>query len=261
MRCKECHATIPTPDDVHVLTTKCQYCGLDQPVPDAEQRRNHLLAKEREAAHARFLENREATRRAEIEQRNAEIEQRKKEHEWEKEQARQEKKERRRGDWSARLGTVITVIGALAAPVIVGITVFDLPARLGFGASGKDRLEQIQLQLASSGCSVVHAPDAEYASGPVSKLVDLKEGDCIRVFAAAGDASHRLALKVFNPMNAEVASQASTVDPQLLFCSSAAQKVRVQIDSTGKGRLSHMVLNCPAPPPPKPKPKGKPHKH
>jgi len=144
--------------------------------------------------------------------------------------------------------------------VIIAVTVFDAPARLGFGASGKDRLAQMQTQLASIGCKVVHEIEAEYASSAVSELVGVGEGECIRVFAAGGTGHRTLAIKLFGPTGTQLAHQAITADPQLQYCSTTAQTVRFQIDVTGKGRLSHMVMKCPAPPP-KPKLKGKPHAH
>ena len=159
-----------------------------------------------------------------------------------------------------RRWVVIGLLGALIASVIIAM-VFDAPARLGFGASGKDRLELIQTQLASIGCTTLHAPDAEYATGPVSTLVEMAEGACIRVFAAGGDGHRRLGVHIFNATNAELAKQAETPDPQLLYCSRIAQIVRFQIDvaPASTGRLSHMVLACPPPPPPKPR--QLPHSH
>lgn len=245
MRCRECHASIPTPSDPRALTTKCQYCGLEQPVPDADERRKHLIAEQREVA------------------RLADIRQREQEHAWDKERDALERKAKRADRRSERRGrwftVVIGLISALIAPVIIAITVFDAPARLGFGASGKERLEQIQTQLTS--CTTIHPPEAEYASGPVSKLIGMAEGDCIRVFAAGGNGHSRLGVHLFGGTNTELAKQAETPDPQLLYCSKIAQTVRFQIDvgTASKGRLSHMVLKCPPPPPPRLK--ERPHSH
>jgi hypothetical protein len=249
MRCRECNAVIPAPADPTALTTRCSHCGLEQPAPDADAR------------HRRALE-------AQREQRlRDEAEQRKKEHEWDKERARLEDKAKRADRRSGRVGRVIgglaALIGLLIAPVVIAITVFDAPARLGYGAAGKDRLEQMQTQLASIGCKVVHPIEAEYASSAVSKLVGVGEGECLRVFAAGGPGHTRLGLKVFSPDNKELAHTRETADPQLQYCSAAAQTLRFQIDTgpAAKGRLSHMVLACPAPPA-KPKPKiHDPHRH
>ncbi|MBA2540936.1 MAG: hypothetical protein H0V17_14950 [Deltaproteobacteria bacterium] len=249
MRCRECHATLSTPTAREALTIKCTYCGLEQPAPDAEQRREAL-----------FEEQREARLRAEAEQRAKEHASNQEAALLEREAKTKEASSARRGRWMVGL---FTLLSALVAPVIIAITVFDAPARLGFGASGKDRLEQIQTQLASVGCKIVHPIDSEYTSSAVSKLVGVGEGECIRAFAAGGDGHRRLAIKLFGPTGTELAHQAETADPQLQYCSATAQTLRFQIDvgAAAKGRLSHMVLQCPAPPPPKPRPRGKPHAH
>src|SRR5690242_12985386 len=48
-RCRECHASIPVPAALDALTMRCTYCGLEQPVPDADARRRMLLDEQREA--------------------------------------------------------------------------------------------------------------------------------------------------------------------------------------------------------------------
>lgn len=254
MRCRECNAAVPIPTGFTAVTVRCPYCQHEQPIANVELRQQ-LKAEDTRARLAH-------------EQRQQELEQRKKEHDWKKERAEREDKakrsERRRarfGGWIGGLGTLLVV---LIGPAIVAVTVFDLPARLGYGASGSDRLEQMQTQLAGLGCKVAHPIEAEYVSSTVSELIGVSEGQCIRAFAAGGPDHHRLALKLFAADSTEVAHTAAGEDPQLQYCSATAQTLRLQIDvGSSKGRLSHMVLTCPPPPPkPKPpKPTGKGHHH
>src|SRR5688572_15643399 len=121
IRCQECNATHPLPADPRVTSMACPYCGAAMVVPDAEARRRFLLEQQREERlreQHRAAEAREARREArEAEERDA------------------DRKERRSGRWGMRLMTLFAV---LAAPTIIAITVFDLPERLGFGASGAD---------------------------------------------------------------------------------------------------------------------------
>jgi hypothetical protein len=227
-RCRECNALIPAPTARDALTMRCEHCGLEQPVPDADARHRRLLEEQREAR-LREQERRQAEREDRAEQR----------------EVREKTRERR---WRP-LMWLLGLIPFLIAPVIIAITVFDAPARLGFGASGNDRLEQMQLQLASTGCTVVQAITSEYASSNVSKLVGVAEKQCIRVFAAGGSGHNALGLKLFAPDGHELAHAKSTQDPQLAHCSATGQTLRYQIEIgvVAKGRLSSMVLACPAP--------------
>jgi hypothetical protein len=221
-RCKECHAAIPAPPP-DALRMRCPYCGLEQEVPDADAR------------HRRMLE----AQQLELERRREEREDRK-----EREELREKRSERR---WRP-LRWLLGLIPFLIAPVVIAITVFDAPARLGFGASGQDRLEQLQQQLAGVGCTTVHAIEAEYASSNISKLVGVAEHQCIRVFAAGGSGHPALGLKLFGPEGNELQHARATSDPQLTYCSPKGQTLRYQIElgAAAKGRLSHMVLACPA---------------
>src|SRR5690349_1583418 len=166
-RCVECHASIPVPPELEATTMACPYCHRTQAVPDLEVRRRLLLDQQREArlaAEAHAAEAREARREAR-----------------EEAERRESKKEARRGRWGMRL---LTLVSILLAPTIIAITVFDLPARLGFGASGSDRLGQMKKQLVEgSGCTVVRGISSEYASSNVSKLFPVQAAQCIRVFA------------------------------------------------------------------------------
>ncbi|HEU0036974.1 MAG TPA: hypothetical protein VFQ53_40465 [Kofleriaceae bacterium] len=245
-RCRECHAAIHVPGDVHVLAMRCTYCGLEQPVPDVEARRQFLLEQQREA-------RLDAERRERAEQAEREAAER-----------HEERKQARRGRWVAWLGTLV---GVLVGPTIIAITVFDLPARLGFGASGKDRLELIERQLATGGCTPVIAPDSQYANSNVTKLFPIAAGQCARVFAAGGDGHSTLGLKLFGPDGAQLVDGAdNTSDPQLQYCATAAATLRfeIKIGVASKGRLSYMVLACPPPTPDapaaEPEPPAKPAK-
>src|SRR5689334_19119781 len=109
---------------------RCTYCGATSPVPDLAQRRAELERRDR------------AKRDAE----------RQEDERLEREDKRREREEQLREGRRTRRGAIVmSIFATLTAPVIVSITVFDLPARLGFGASGADRLEQMKAQLAASG--------------------------------------------------------------------------------------------------------------
>lgn len=230
------------PSTLDALTMKCGYCGLEQPVPNVEERRRILLEEKREA---RLREEREAeaAREHRREQREAEKEQR---------EEREKKSERRRG-W---IKAPFALIPFLIAPVIIGITVFDAPARLGCGASGSDRLEQIQTQLAGQGCTVLVPIASEYTDANVSKLVTVADKQCIRAIAAGGSGHNRLSLTLYASAGPAVAKVKDTTDPQLVYCASSADTLRLEIAPgvASKGRLSYGVLACPAA---APKPKSR----
>ena len=42
LQCQRCGAHVPVSPELHVLMLRCQYCGLDQPVPDAVARQHAL---------------------------------------------------------------------------------------------------------------------------------------------------------------------------------------------------------------------------
>ena len=230
IRCAECHAVVPAPTALDATTMKCGYCGLDQPVPDLEARRRAFVEEQREA---RLLEERRAAHALE-ERRDAAAERK----------HTIERREARSGRWRNR---IFVLVSMLIAPTIIAITVFDLPARLGFGASGSDRLDQVSAQLQGAGCTVLSAVDSEYASGSLSGLIKA-DHQCIRVFAAGGDGHRELSLRLFSGDGKEVAKAGNTTDPQLTYCAPTAETLRYEIGvgPAGKGRLSHMVLSCPA---------------
>jgi hypothetical protein len=231
-RCVECHASIPVPAELEATTMTCPYCHRNQAVPDLETRRRLLLDQQREerlAEQARAAEAREARREAREER-----------------ERHEEKKEARRGRWGMRL---VTIVSVLLAPTIIAITVFDLPARLGFGESGSGRLATLKQQLESTGCTTLRGISSQYASSNVSTLVPV-QAQCIRVFAAGGDGHSSLELRLFGADGKQIAdSGGSTTDPQLTYCAKkpATLRYEIEIGPASKGRLSHMVLACPAP--------------
>ncbi len=238
-RCVECHAMMPMPAELDATTMRCNHCGATQAVPDLEARRRLLLEQQRAqrlAAQARAEAEREARREAKEEL----------EH-------REEKKERRRARWGLRLTSLFAM---LVAPVVIAVTVFDLPARLGFGASGAGRLAQVRDQLASTGCQPVGGIREQYATGSVSKLVPVTAGQCLRVLAAGGSGHSSLSLRLFDAAAKEVARAGNTTDPQLSYCATADGTLRYEIavGPASKGRLSHLVLTCPPPSAPTAKP-------
>ncbi len=229
-RCAECHASMPVPPELEATTLRCPYCGATQAVPDLEARRRLLLEHQREARlaeQARVAEAREQRREAR-----------------EARERRADRREARRGRWGMRL---VTLVAVLAAPTIIAVTVFDLPARLGFGASGADRLAQLQQQHAAAGCAALGAIHEQYATGSVSRLIAVEPG-CVRVLAAGGDGHRGLSLRLFDGAGAEVARAAGTTDPQLVHCVAAATTLRYEIGvgPASRGRLSHLALACPA---------------
>jgi hypothetical protein len=227
---------MPVPAELEVTTMRCPYCNASQPVPDLEARRRLLIEHKREARlaeQARAAEAREARREAREER-----------------ERHEEAREARRGRWGSRL---LTLVAVLAAPTIIAITVFDAPARLGFGASGADRLAQVRQQLATAGCTPLGSIGEQYATGNVSRIVAVDQ-QCIRVFAAGGDGHRSLSLRLFSAEGKELAKAGNTTDPQLSYCNPAPGSLRyeVGIGPAAKGRLSHMVLACPDAPAEKP---------
>lgn len=231
-RCPECHASMVVPEDPTATTVRCGFCGATITLADAAERRRHALELEREAR------LRDAARAAEAREQRREAR--------EDADRREDRRERRRGRWGTRLTTLIAV---LAAPTIIAITVFDLPARLGYGASGADRLKQMTAQLASRGCTVLAPIRSTYATGTVSALVTIDAG-CIRVLAAGAGDHRSLGLRLFDADGAQVAKAADTLDPQLAYCAKAPTTLRyeVVVGPAAKGRLSHTVLACPGSP-------------
>lgn len=221
-KCGECHASMSYPEDLEATTMTCPYCHATQPVPDLQARQQMLLAHKRE--------EREAQREARREER-------------EERQRLEDKREARRGRWGMRLTTLFAM---LVAPTIIAITVFDLPARLGYGDSGSGRLAQQRTMLAGQGCTPVGGISEQYASANVSKLVPVAAKQCIRVFAAGGDGHRTLTLRLFDADGKELARAGDTSDPQLRYCARAPATVRyeVGVGPASKGRLSHMVLTC-----------------
>lgn len=229
-RCPECHASLVVPDEHTATTTRCIYCGATVPLADADARRRHALELEREARlreQQRLDAERDARRDAEAAA-----------------ERRAERRERRRGRWGARILALVT---ALAAPLIIAITVFDLPARLGFGPSGADRLAQITRQLREQGCTVLAPVRSTYATSTVSKLVEVEAG-CVRVLAAGAGDHRSLGLRLYAADGALLGRAADSLDPQLTYCGAAAGTLRYEIvvGPAAKGRLSHTVLRCPS---------------
>jgi len=230
IRCGECNASYPLPEDASVTSMRCPYCGAAIVVPDAEARRRYLLEQQREARLAdqhRAAEQRELRREAR-----------------EEAERKTDRKERRSGRWGTR---IMSLIAVLAAPTIIAITVFDAPARLGFGASGADRLGQLATQLRGTGCTTVAAIRSQYATGTVSQLVTTDGVGCLRVLAAGAGDHRTLGLRLFDAEGNELAKAAGTLDPQLTYCPTAAATLRyeVVVGPAAKGRLSHTVLGCP----------------
>ncbi|MEZ4403846.1 MAG: hypothetical protein R3B06_27735 [Kofleriaceae bacterium] len=234
-RCPDCHATMVVPEHVAITTMTCGYCGAAMAVPDADARRRHQLDLEREAR------LREDARAARERQAAADAD------------ARAERRDRRRQERGARWWLRLTsLLAMLTAPVIIAITVFDLPARLGYGPDGADRLRQMSAQLQATGCTVLAPIRTQYATGAVSKLVQAPPG-CIRVLAAGAGDHRSLGLRLFGPDGTQLGQAGDTLDPQLAHCAPAAALVRYEIvvGPAAKGRLSHTVLACPAAPPPR----------
>jgi hypothetical protein len=102
-------------------------------------------------------------------------------------------------------------------------------------------------QLEGTGCTTLRGISSAYASSNVSKIVAV-QAQCIRVFAAGGDGHGSLSLRLFGPDGKELAKAGNTTDPQLTYCSKTPASLRyeVGVSPAAKGRLSHMVLACPA---------------
>lgn len=223
---------MPVPAELEATTMRCPYCNATQAVPDLEARRRLLLEHQREARLA--------------EQARAEAEREVRREAREEAQRKEDKQEARRGRWGMRLMSLFAI---LLAPTIIAVTVFDLPARLGFGESGAGRLTQLRAQLAASGCQPLGGIAEQYATGSVSRLMPVADQQCVRVFAAGGDGHRSLSLTLYDATGKEVARAGDTTDPQLEYCARGAGTLRyeVAVGPASKGRLSHMVLNCPGP--------------
>lgn len=232
IRCGECNASSSAPADPAITTMRCPYCGAAMQVHDVEARRRFVLEQQREARlrdQQRAAEEREHRREAR-----------------EAEERAEQRKERRSGRWGARLMTLFAV---LAAPTIIAITVFDLPARLGFGDSGADRLSQLSRQLESNGCTVIAPVRSQYTTGTVSSLVTVEPG-CLRLLAAGAGDHRTLGLRLFDSDGAPLTTTKSdTLDPQLTHCTptAATWRYEVVVGPAAKGRLSHTALHCPDP--------------
>lgn len=224
--CSNCGAKIPVPADLAATRMRCPYCGAEQPVPDLEVRRRALADE----------------RRVQLEERREAAERDQREHERRERAA--DRREARRGQWSTRL---ISIFAMLLAPAIISVTVFDLPARLGFGSSGADRIGQVVTQLGNAGCTVMVPATSLYASGNVSRLVTVDQG-CLRILAAGGDSHRSLSLRLFSETGKELAKSSDTTDPQISYCPRAPGLLRYEIgiSPASKGRLTHAVLVCKA---------------
>jgi hypothetical protein len=245
IRCADCHATIPVPADLATRTMQCSYCGAVQAVPDLAAREQALLQHRR----AELEEQRHRDEQARL--REASIR-----------EAQREALERKERRSSIRWGRVTMLFSMLLAPVIISITVFDLPARLGFGDAGADRLALVATQLRERGCSELAPPSSLYAAGTVSRLVTLADG-CLRVIAAGGPSHTGLTLRVFDLDGNELAKSQSSSDPQAEVCPAKSGSLRYEIvlGPAAKGRLTHQALRCPPPPAaPAPAVPGKPRR-
>lgn len=246
VRCGQCHATVPVPDQLEARTMQCAYCGAVQAVPDLAERERALHEREYQQM---LAEQQRREERRYLQQQHRE---------------EQDRKEHRR---SMRWGRVATFFSVLAAPVIISITVFDLPARLGFGEDGSDRLKLVSQQLTQAsggGCTSLSPVAARYAKSTVTELVSLP-GGCLRVIAAGGPDHDDLTLRVFDGQGKEVAKSPASRDPQLEYCppgssasGAAPAPLRYEVvpGMMDKGRLSYAALACPAKPEPAAAPSG-----
>jgi hypothetical protein len=233
VRCGQCHASIPVPEDLEARTMQCQYCGAVQAVPDQAARERALWERKRHEAYM-YQAEQEAWHREQEAMREAH-----REHE--------DRKERKSG---IRWGRVTTIFSMLLAPAIISVTVFDLPARLGFGGDGSDRLNLVVQQLESRGCKAVAKPASLYTKSAVTTLAPLESG-CLRVIAAGGPDQDSLKVKIFDLDGKEVAVSPESSDPQLEHCpKQAGGSLRYEVlpGMMDKGRLTHVALACPAKP-------------
>ena len=212
---------------------KCQYCGAGQPVPD-------LLAREHALLQRKLVEQDQRER-----EQNAVRDQ---------QDRREAAVERKR---SIRWGRVTGIFAMLLAPTIIAITVFDLPARLGFGGAGADRISIVAEQLKGRGCQVAVGASSLYATATVSKLLPAPQG-CLRVLAAGGPNQDSLTIRIFDRDGKQVAKSESSSDPQLEYCNAGEGMIRYEVvpGMLDKGRLTHMALTCPATPPAEAPPAG-----
>jgi DNA-directed RNA polymerase subunit M/transcription elongation factor TFIIS len=229
-RCSNCSAAMAEPDDLTAIAISCGYCGHTQPIANLAERQRLALEQQREKRivyEAQESDARQAAQRAQ--------------------QAADRKIADKESKRSQRGTMIITMFTMLIAPVIISITVFDLPARLGFGDSGADRLELISAQMKQTGCSVIAPLQSQYTKSNVSRLFAV-ENQCVRAMAAGGGDHSTLGLRLYTADGKEVAKADDTTDPQVTYCAknSATLRLEVRVGPASNGRLSHLVLACPA---------------
>lgn len=213
---------------------QCQYCGAVQGVPDLAARERALWERQRHEA-AQQQRQYEAQHRAEEARR----------------QAIRDREERAERKSSVRWGRLTMIFSMLLAPAIISVTVFDLPARLGFGDDGSERLGVIVQQFASRGCKMIAPQVSTYTKSTETRLVQVEAGSCLRVMAAGGGDHDSLTLKVFDLDGRAVAKSVESRDPQVKHCATGAASLRYEVvpGVLDKGRLSHVALACPTEPP------------
>lgn len=228
VRCSQCHATVPIPDELEARTMQCAYCGAVQAVPDLQARERALIERQRHEQLAYQLEQEAHFREQEAMR-----------------EAYREAEERKQQRSGVRWGRVTTLFSMLLAPVIISITVFDLPARLGFGEDGSDRAALIATQLGEGGCKPLVPSTSTYTKSTVTRLVKLESG-CLRVLAAGGPDHDDLTIRIFDVEGKEVAKSTASRDPQLKVCTPGSLRYEVVPGMMDKGRLTHLALACPA---------------
>jgi hypothetical protein len=157
LKCRGCGATIALPEDLSVLSLRCEYCGAQQPPPDLDARRAHverLRAEERAQA-----EREEAEKRAE---------ERSEEEEQEREAARRERLRgvRRRAVWRwartqlVRIGLLAAVVAVLSwlGKLHVGILATSWDGKTPFRCSGVGRVRLSEPRADMPGTAIEAGP-------------------------------------------------------------------------------------------------------
>ena len=200
------------------LQMTCEYCGLTQPVPDADKRRTRM---EREAKRA--------------------AEQRKKAEERARRQAEREGQSRQQRRRSTASWLLTLPLKLLPLALVVGLFYYLGGYELFFGDDGAQALAQEISRLEADGYRAVGPPASErFVTGVSTFTVGMERGQCYAVAVGSGRPVRSLRLRT------------STTAPNrargsVVHCPPRSGASRVELVLGGPGRFSWALLRREAP--------------